>query len=331
MLLRRFTASTRVIPGLMIIIALFIIALVMTIAAKDNDQPDKPSYTAAGGKKAAAAPKPSEQPGSAEEYTFPEGGRELLPQYRFVALYGTPTSTRMGSLGEQSLDASIARVKKLADAYRPHSKEPIYPAFEVIASVASATPTNDNDYSNELDPQTLRPWVDAAKKAGVYVVLDLQPGREHFLTQAKRYESLLKEPHVGLALDPEWRLTPSQVHLEQIGRVSAAEINSVSDWLARLTMGNHLPQKLFLLHQFRSSMITHRERLNMSHKSLAYVIQMDGNGAQSTKADTWRIITGDAPKGMYFGWKNFYDEDHPMLKASQTMQISPKPWFVSYQ
>ena len=40
----------------------------------------------------------------------------------------------------------------------------------------------------------------------MYVVLDLQPGRTDFLTQAKRYEPLLALPHVGLALDPEWRL-----------------------------------------------------------------------------------------------------------------------------
>ena len=40
----------------------------------------------------------------------------------------------------------------------------------------------------------------------MYVVLDLQPGRSNFLDQAKLYEPLLRLPHVGLALDPEWRL-----------------------------------------------------------------------------------------------------------------------------
>ena len=69
---------------------------------------------------------------------------------------------------------------------------------------------------------------------GVYVILDLQPGRTDFLTQAKRYEEFLRLPHVGLALDSEWRLEPNQVHLRQIGSVDAAEINTVVDWLAAL-------------------------------------------------------------------------------------------------
>ena len=58
-------------------------------------------------------------------------------------------------------------------------------------------------------------------------MLDLQPGRTDFLTQAKLYAELLKQPHVGLALDPEWRLKPDQVHLVQIGSVSAEEINQM--------------------------------------------------------------------------------------------------------
>ena len=93
------------------------------------------------------------------------------------------------------------------------------------------------------------------------MVLDLQPGRTDFLTQAKRYEEVLKLPYVGLALDPEWRLKPDQVHLRQIGSVSAAEVNTVSQWLAGLVRRESLPQKLFLVHQFDFSMITERETL----------------------------------------------------------------------
>ena len=66
------------------------------------------------------------------------------------------------------------------------------------------------------------------------MVLDLQPGRSDFLSQAKQYASLLEQPNVGLALDPEWRLGPHQVPLRQIGRVSAAEVNRTSAWLADL-------------------------------------------------------------------------------------------------
>src|SRR5690625_7483799 len=87
---------------------------------------------------------------------------------------------------------------------------------------------DDGFYSRALGVETLRGWYDAAGEAVVYVVLYLQPGTTDFLTQAKLYEELLTAPHVGLALDAEWRLEPGQKHLAQIGSVTATEINEVS-------------------------------------------------------------------------------------------------------
>src|SRR5699024_11323826 len=82
---------------------------------------------------------------------------------------------------------------------------------------------------------------------------------------------VLKRPNVGLALDPEWRLSEGQVHMEQIGSVSAAEINETTEWLAELTAENALPQKMVILHQFRQSMIRGREQVNTEHPELAMV------------------------------------------------------------
>jgi hypothetical protein len=274
--------------------------------------------------KAAALPAP-------KPYEFPAGGRELFPKYRLVALYGLPTYPVLGVLGAQDLPASIARVKQLAATYQPLSKETIYPAFEMIATVASAEPTDNGDYSRETDVATLLPWVQAAREAGVYVVLDLQPGHADFLSQAKMYESLLKEPNVGLALDPEWRLGPGQRHLINIGSVSIDEVNQTAAWLAALTAQNKLPQKLFLLHEFRLDMISNRDLLNVNHPQLAYAIQMDGQGTQQVKRDTWHSVTAAPPANTYFGWKNFYQKDSPMLTPDATMAITPTPAYISYQ
>lgn len=265
-------------------------------------------------------------------FTFPAGGKTLLPAHRFVALYGTPDLAVLGSLGEQPVEQAIARVKALAAEYQPFSDEPIYPAFEIISTIAAAEATPNGDYSREISIEKLRPWVDAAKSAGVYVILDLQPGLTDFLTQAKQYEELLREPHVGLALDPEWRLKPGQRHMKQVGAVEANEVQLTADWLADFTKQHDLPQKLLLIHQFKLSMIANRHALNTSRTELAWLIQMDGLGAPHVKQDTWRTITADAPSGIYYGWKNFYDEDKPMLTPEQTMStVIPKPWYVSYQ
>ncbi len=264
-------------------------------------------------------------------FEFPHGGRKLFPQNRLVALYGVPGAPVLGALGQQNVTASVQRVKKLARAYQPYMTEQAYPTFEIIATVASASPTANNDYSAEVDTAVLARWINVAKANGIYVILDLQPGRTDFLTQAKQLKPLLLEPNVGLALDPEWRLTPTQVPLKQIGAVSIREVNQVGNWLAELTRANKLPQKIFLLHQFRNDMLPERDLLNTSHPELAYAIQMDGQGTQSQKRDTWRAITHPAPDNVHFGWKNFYQKDVTLLSPADTMLIRPKPWYVSYQ
>lgn len=276
-------------------------------------------------------PPPPQLPPPPRPFEFPAGGRKLAGSYRLVALYGSPGDPGLGALGEQPLESSIDRVKGVAAAYVPESTVPVLPTFEIIASVASATPTENGDYSREVDPAILLPWVEAAQSGGVYVVLDLQPGRSDFLTQAKEYEGLLRQPNVGLALDPEWRLASNQFPLRQIGSVSISEVNGVIAWLAQLTTANHLPQKLFVLHQFRQDMLPGREQLNTAYPELAYVVQMDGQGTQSQKQATWKAITASPPPGISFGWKNFYREDAPMLDTSSTMKIVPQPWYVSYQ
>jgi len=262
--------------------------------------------------------------------TLPGGGHLVFEGKRLVALYGHPTTPSLGVLGEQGPEAAVARAIDLAAEYATDDLVPV-PAFDVIATIAAAEAGDDGDYSRETPIEALRPWVDAARDAGVYVVLDLQPGRTDFLTQAKRYEELLLEPHVGLALDPEWRLGPNQVHLRQIGSVNATEVNAVADWLADLTRSSALPQKLLLVHQFKLTMIADRELLDTSHPELAHTIQMDGQGPIGTKDETYGAITRGFEDRVFWGWKNFHDEDVPTPSPEHTMTRTPEPVFVSYQ
>ncbi|MDN5853629.1 MAG: hypothetical protein L0K86_12460 [Actinomycetia bacterium] len=262
---------------------------------------------------------------------LPSGSEKVLDGRRMVALYGAPGTPSLGALGEQSLDKSIRRVKRLARRYDGLTRDDVVPTFELIATVAATEAGDDRDFSSELSLSTLRPWVERAAKEGVYVVLDLQPGRSDFVRQAKKYAPLLKYPHVGLALDPEWRLGPKERHLEQIGSVHASEVNDTIDWLAAFTRRNDLPQKLLILHQFRTSMIANRKVVRTDHDTVSVLIHADGQGKQSAKRVTWQTLHKGAPKGVRWGWKNFIDEDHPMLTPKQTYRIKPTPDFVSYQ
>jgi hypothetical protein len=262
---------------------------------------------------------------------LPGGGQVLFPGHEIVALYGAPGYPALGALGQQGLPASIARARAVAAQYAALARVPVVPAFEIIATVASASPGPGDTYSQALSAAALLPWVQAAAKAGLYVTLDLQPGRSSFLAQAKLYQSLLKLPNVGLALDPEWQLQPGQLPLHQIGSVSIADVNGVASWLAGLTAGYHLPQKLLELHEFRLSMIQDIQQLDTGYDDLAIVINMDGQGSPGAKWQTWRAVVAGAPRGVFFGWKDFYVKDTPMLGPEQTIGHYPTPVLISYE
>ncbi|QHC64293.1 hypothetical protein GSU69_17490 [Rathayibacter festucae] len=269
---------------------------------------------------------------AASGWQLPGGGQRLFGGHLYVAIYGTPGAPVLGVLGEQGLDATIARAEAVAEPYRSLTDLQVVPSLEIITTVAAGSAGGDGDYSNELDPAGIRPYIDAAAAAGMYVVLDLQPGRSDFLTQAQAYEELLRLPNVGLALDPEWRLAPDEVPLAQIGRVQAAEVDSVSSWLADLVQREGLPPKMFVLHQFRLSMLQDRDSIRRDRPELEFLIHVDGQGGQPDKQATWNALHEGAPEGIAWGWKNFYDEDLPMLTPAETMaQVAPLPDLVTYQ
>ncbi len=260
---------------------------------------------------------------------LPGGGQKIADKV-YVALYGHPGTASLGVLGEQGVDKAVERCEEFAAPYRELTPFPVVPTFEIITTVATGGAGPDNDYSNEVAPDFILPWVDRAGQEGIYAMLDLQPGLDDLLDQAKRYEQLLLKPHVGLALDPEWKLQPGQRPLRQIGQVSSEEINRVGDWLAELVRKNKLPQKAFILHQFQLRMITDRDKLTF-HDELQTIIHVDGHGTPGAKNDTYGTLTAGAQPQILWGWKNFIDEDSPMFSPAQTMKVTPTPTMVSYQ
>ena len=248
---------------------------------------------------------------------------------RLVALYGHPSTSGLGVLGEQGPARGVERLRSIADGYGADGSV-VLPTFEIIATVASAD-AGGGAYSAMTARDAIRPWIETAAANDMYVVLDLQSGRTDFLTQAKVYEEFLRLPHVGLALDPEWRLKPHQVHLEQVGTVDAAEINQVVAWLAGIVREDALPQKLLIVHQFKYSMITNRGQIE-TPPELAVLIQMDGQGSMRAKYATWDALTSEPDADQFhWGWKNFYKKDHPNATTEQVLELTPTPEFVSFQ
>jgi hypothetical protein len=138
------------------------------------------------------------------------------------------------------------------------------------------------------------------------LVLDVQPGRDDFLGSVRHWEPYLRQPDVGVALDPEFAMGPGQVPGRHLGRTDAAAINRASADVAGIVRRHRLPQKLFMIHQFRDSMIRDKARIAIRH-GLAMTWNADGFGVRKDKLDDYRSYTRD--RRFHPGLKLFYETD----------------------
>ena len=244
-----------------------------------------------------------------------------------VAYYGSADTGALGVLGETDPATMHRRLTRAAARFE-RKDQPVQEVFELIVTVADPHPGEDRSFSHDIAKEQVRRYIRAAHRHNALLVLDLQPGRSDFLTVAKRWEWALKDPLVGLALDPEWRMKRGQVPGRVIGSVDADEINEVTRWLVDLQIEHQLPEKLFLLHQFRTDMI---ERIGMVKRrpSLAMVQHVDGFGTPGQKLDTFHAVA--RPQKFLMGFKLFYDEDTHLMNSTQVHRIRPKVRFVSFQ
>jgi hypothetical protein len=259
---------------------------------------------------------------------LPGGGTRVFGRKRFlVAYYGTAGTGALGVLGESEPDEMQRRLRRAAQPFR-RAGDRIQSVYELIVTVADPIPGPDGDFSHDISRERVQEYVDAAHRNHALLVLDLQPGRADFLTVAKRWAWALRDPWVGLALDPEWRMGPRQVPGHVIGSVRAAEVNGVSAWLAGLVSRRHLPEKAFLLHQFRATMIRDLDAV-ADRRGLAMVQHADGFGTQAQKLATYHAIA--RPDRFAMGFKLFYDEDVHLFTPARVRRIRPAVRFVSYQ
>jgi len=278
----------------------------------------------------------TERPGRPETTTttppppppeLPRGGREIFPAFRVVAHYGGPTTWKLGILGETAPEEAAVRVEAAAAPFA-QPERPVLPAFELIVSVAQAAPGPDGDHSAPTDLALVRRWLEAARAARMLLILDIQPGLTPFPQEVKRYEELLREPDVGLALDSEWRMPPGQVPGNTIGTVDAAEINEVSAWLSAIVQEEDLPEKLLVLHQFTFGMITNRAAV-ADRPGLATVFHVDGFGGRTIKAQKYQALKSDPPFAN--GLKLFHDEDPNIFTPPDVLAMAPAPDLITYQ
>jgi hypothetical protein len=259
---------------------------------------------------------------------LPGGGRVLFPEHRVIAYYGSGEFPGLGVLGQKPPQASADAIIKQAQAYVPSGRK-ILPAMELITTVALASPGPTGTYSSNGNPDVVQKYLDVARKNKMMLILDFQPGQGEFLPQVKRFEKFLTQPDVGVALDAEWRMKKGQIPGKTYGSATAAEINGVSDYVAGLVKANNLPEKLFLVHQFRLDMLPDREKI-VPRDGLAVVFHADGFGPQKEKKEVYQALALPGPP-FHIGFKLFYKADTGLMSPAQAMALQPQPDLITYQ
>ncbi len=224
--------------------------------------------------------KPSDAGETAGPPELPRGGRSLLPEYRLVGFYGAPQDDALGELG---IGTPKEAGKRLEQQIKPYEGgRPVMPVFELLATIADATPGDDGLYRTRQPHSVIREYLEAVREIEGILLLDIQPGRADFAAEVRRLQRYLEEPDVGLALDPEWHVGPTEIPGDVIGSVSATEVNGVSADLAATVAELDLPEKLFVIHQFTDDMITSKALLE-APEELATVLNVDGFGDPPNK------------------------------------------------
>jgi hypothetical protein len=281
-----------------------------------DDRGGTPPATLTGA--AAAKGRPPELPG---------GGRRLFPDHFVVALYGSPLTHRLGRLGLGPPSFAAEALKEQALAYKGTRR--VLPALEVVATVARDNPGPDGSYTNLLSEDMIQAYLDQARAIQGLLVIDVQPGRRSFWHHVPRYARFLKEPDVGLALDPEWRVGPGQVPGHTLGHVSAGELNKVIDYVAEIVRRYRLPQKLVVIHQFTPFMIKDRHKVHIPPE-VAVTFDFDGVGGKDAKIGNY-LELAPGPKGSHQGIKLYYTNDVGLLSPREVLALEPQPDIVIYQ
>ncbi len=202
------------------------------------------------------------------------------------------------------------------------------PAFELIATVASGAPGEGGRYSYRQSDAVVRRYLAAARRAKALLLLDIQPGHADFMRETRHYAKFLREPDVGLALDPEWH-TPGAVPGKVIGSVQAEKVNQVADWLGSVVRRHRLPEKLLVVHQFTDDMVVGQETLRPP-RGVSLVLNVDGFGDRPIKIAKYREFTRERGRGAP-GLKLFYREDTNLLRPRDVLRLRPRPEFVVYE
>ena len=316
--------------GLLAVVAM-VSALSACVAARPPAGAPNASAAREGGESAAETRNDPPAPPPPAPKELPRGGRKLFPDYRLVGFCGTPGAPELGELQGNF----PKETKELETKAAPYAQgRPLLPVFELIAVVVQSGAGPDGKYRRRVDDSIVNAYLRAARKSKALLLLNIQPGQSDFLTEVKSFESYLREPDVGVALDPEWAMKPKQRPGRFYGQTDGETINDVAVYLSTLVTEGNLPEKALVFHQVNRGVLKDEIELKPL-PGVAFIKSVDGLGPVHSKIETYDYLMTTIRHGVHPGFKLFFDEDsrngNRLMTPKEVLALSPQPEYVMYE
>lgn len=259
----------------------------------------------------------------------------ILPMKRILAYYGNLYSKQMGILGElpeqQMLEKLQGEVKRWQAA---DTAVEVVPALHYIAVTAQGSPGAGGKYRLRMPFKELDKVIAMAAKINALVFIDIQVGLGSVQEEVPQFEQYFKMPNVHFGIDPEFSMKTGAKPGSVIGTFDAADVNWVSNYLAKVVKDNNLPPKVLVVHRFTQAMVTNYKNIKIQPE-VQIVMDMDGWGAKARKITTYRSFIHKEPV-QFTGFKLFYKNDFRepgsrIMTPEEVLSLKPKPVYIQYQ
>ena len=265
---------------------------------------------------------------------YPRAGA-ILPFKRILAYYGNLYSKQMGILGElpeaQMLEKLQGEIKRWQAA---DTTMEVVPALHYIAVTAQGSPGAGGKYRLRMPFKEIDKVLVMAEKIKALVFIDIQVGLGSVQEEVPQLEKYFKMPHVHFGIDPEFSMKTGAKPGSVIGSFDAADINYVTNYLAKIVKENNLPPKILVVHRFTQAMVTNYKQIKLQPE-VQIVMDMDGWGMQARKINTYRqFIYKEAIQ--FTGFKLFYKNDFRepnsrIMTPEEVLKLKPQPVYIQYQ
>ena len=125
-----------------------------------------------------------------------------------------------------------------------------------------------------------------------------------------------------------------QVPGKVVGTYDAADINYVTEYMAKLVKENNLPPKILVVHRFTQKGVTNYKNIKL-RPEVQIVMDMDGWGHHARKKSTYYSFIYPEPV-QFTGFKIFYKNDlreagGHIMSPEEVLKLKPQPIYVQYQ